>query len=150
MVKIMFVCHGNICRSPMAEFIMKDMVKRIGLEDNFFIASCATSREELGHGVYPPARDELKKHGIDCFGKRSVQLTAADYNKYDMLICMDSYNVRNALKILGDDPDKKVKKLMDFTDRPGDVDDPWYNDRFDIAYRDIYDGCKALLDHITA
>lgn len=129
---------------------MKDMVKRIGLEDNFFIASCATSREEIGNGVYPPARDELKKHGIDCFGKRSVQLTASDYDKYDMLICMDSYNVRNALKILGDDPAKKVKKLMDFTDRPGDVADPWYSDRFDIAYSDICDGCKALLDSITA
>lgn len=153
MIKILFVCHGNICRSPMAEFIFKDLVRKCGREGEFEVASCATSREEIWNGVgnpvYPPAREELAKHGIACAGKRAVQLTKADYNQYDLLIGMDENNIRNMMRILGADPEGKVHKLMDYTGRGGDVADPWYSDRFDIAYRDIEEGCKALLEHLT-
>ena len=153
MIKILFVCHGNICRSPMAEFIFKDLVRKCGRAEEFEVASCATSREEIWNGVgnlvYPPAREELAKHGIDCAGKRAVQLTKADYNHYDLLIGMDENNIRNMMRILGADPEGKVRKLMDYTGRGGDVADPWYSDRFDIAYRDIEEGCKALLEHLT-
>ena len=148
MKKIMFVCHGNICRSPMAEFILKDMAKRNGLEKDFFISSCATSTEEIrdgiGNPVYPPAKAELAKHGLSCEGKRAVQLKKEDYEKYDLFIGMDGANIRNMHRILGGDPLGKVRKLMDYTDRGGDVADPWYSERFDIAYRDIYEGCEAL------
>lgn len=153
MVTILFVCHGNICRSPMAEFIFKDLVQKCGRAEEFEVASCATSREEIWNGVgnpvYPPAREELAKHGIACAGKRAVQLTKADYNRYDLLIGMDENNIRNMMRILGADPEGKVRKLMDYTGRGGDVADPWYSDRFDIAYRDIEEGCKALLEHLT-
>lgn len=149
MIKIMFVCHGNICRSPMAEFILKKMVAEKGSTDKFIIASSATSTEEIWNGignpVYPPARAELKKHGIDPGEKRAVQLCRDDYGKYDLFIGMDSANIRNMHRILGGDTENKIRKLMDYTDRGGDVADPWYSDRFDIAYRDIYDGCEALL-----
>lgn len=152
MKKLLFVCHGNICRSPMAEFIMKDMVKRKGLESEFVIASCATSTEEIwggiGNPVYPPAKAELAKHKISCESKRAVQLKKSDYDKYDLLIGMDSMNIRNMQRMLGGDPDNKIRKLMEYTDRGGDVADPWYSGRFDIAYRDIYDGCEALLNRI--
>ena len=152
MTKILFVCHGNICRSPMAEFIFKDLVRKCGRAEEFEVASCATSREEIWNGVgnpvYPPAREELAKHGIACAGKRAVQLTKADYNHYDLLIGMDENNIRNMMRILGEDPDHKVRKLLDYTGRGGDVADPWYSDRFDIAYRDIYEGCKALLEQL--
>ncbi len=153
MIKIMFVCHGNICRSPMAEFIFKDMIKRNGFEDKFFIASSATSTEEIWNGVgnpvYPPAKDELEKHGISCSGKRAVQLKESDYDKYDYFICMDSNNIRNIKHIFPQDSQKKVQKLMSFTERGGDVADPWYSRRFDIAYRDIYEGCKGLFEKLT-
>ncbi|MBE6756422.1 MAG: low molecular weight phosphotyrosine protein phosphatase [Clostridia bacterium] len=149
MKKIMFVCHGNICRSPMAEFILKDMVKKRGIENEFFISSSATSTEEIwggrGNPVYPPAKAELKKHGISCEGKTAVQLKKEDYEKYDMFICMDSMNRRNILRIFGSDNDEKVRKLMTFTSRGGDVDDPWYSGDFATTYRDIYDGCEGLL-----
>lgn len=153
MIKIMFVCHGNICRSPMAEFVMKKLVADKGLGDKFYISSCATSREEIWHGagnpIYPPAQRELKKQGIPFdSGKRAVQLTADDYYEYDYLIAMDSMNVRNIIRIVGADEDNKIHKLMDFTDRGGDVADPWYSNRFDIAFNDIMDGCTALLLHI--
>ncbi len=151
MKRIMFVCHGNICRSPMAEFILKDMVKKHGMEKEFFIASSATSTEEIWNGVgnpvYPPAKAELAKHGLSCSGKRAVQLQKEDYVKYDLFVGMDSANIRNMHRILGGDPMGKIHKLMDYTDRGGDVADPWYSERFDIAYRDIYDGCKALLEN---
>lgn len=153
MMKILFVCHGNICRSPMAEFIMKDMVKRKEIENEFVIASCATSTEEIwgdiGNPVYPPAKAELEKHKISCEGKRAVQLKKSDYGKYDLLIGMDGMNIRNMHRILGGDPENKIRKLMEYTDRGGNVADPWYSGRFDVAYRDIYDGCEALLKKIT-
>ena len=150
MIKVMFICHGNICRSPMAEFILKKMVKEQGKEKDFIIASCATSTEEIWNGVgnpvYPPAQRELKKHGISCGNKRAVQLNKSDYNKYDYLICMDENNRRNALRILGSDPDNKISKLMDFTNRPGNVADPWYSGDFETAYNDIYEGCECFLE----
>ena len=152
MIKVMFICHGNICRSPMAEFILKKMVKEQGKEKDFVIASCATSTEEIWNGVgnpvYPPAQRELKKHGISCGNKRAVQLTKSDYNKYDYLICMDENNRRNALRILGSDPDSKISRLMDFTDRPGNVADPWYSGDFETAYNDIYEGCECFLNSL--
>ncbi len=149
MIRIMFVCHGNICRSPMAEFIFKDMITKQGLAKKFTVASSATSTEEIWNGrgnpVYPPARAELVRHGISCDGKRAVQLQKSDYDEYDMFICMDSANVINAIRILGGDSENKICRLMDFTSRGGDVADPWYSDRFDIAYADIFEGCEALL-----
>jgi len=148
MIKIMFICHGNICRSPMAEFIMKDIVRKAGLSDSFEIASCATSTEEIGNPVYPPARAELKKHGITCDGKRAVQLKKSDYARYDYLVCMDSYNRRNMMYILDCDPERKISRLMDHTDRPGDVFDPWFTNDFKTAYTDIYDGCTALFNKL--
>ncbi len=148
MNRIMFVCHGNICRSPMAEFIFKDMVKKADRDGEFIISSCATSTEEIWNGignpVYLPAREELAKQGIKCDGKRAVQLKAADAESYDLFLCMDGANVRNAKRILGEDASHKVKKLLDYAGG-GDVADPWYSDRFDIAYADIYRGCEALL-----
>lgn len=153
MTKIMFVCHGNICRSPMAEFIFRDMVKKAGLERDFVIASSATSTEEIwcgrGNPVYPPAKSELAHNGIKCDGKRAVQLKLSDYEKYDLFIGMDSANIRNMHRMLGGDPEGKIRKLMDYTGRGGDVADPWYSDRFDIAYRDIEEGCRALLEALT-
>ena len=146
MIKILFVCHGNICRSPSAEFIFKDIVKKRGLVDSFLIESAATSTEEIGNSVYPPARAELMRHGISCEGKRAVQLTRADYAKYDLLIGMDSANIRNMHRMLGGDPDGKIRKLMDYTDKGGDVADPWYSGRFDIAYADILAGCEGLFE----
>ena len=149
MHKIMFVCHGNICRSPMAEFIFKKLIAEKGLENDFFVSSSATSTEEIwqgvGNPVYPPAKRELLKHGISCDGKRAVQLKVDDYDNYDLFICMDLANVRNATRILNGDKQNKVKKLLTFANRNEDVADPWYSDRFDIAYQDIYEGCVALL-----
>lgn len=148
MIKVLFICHGNICRSPMAEFILKDMIKKRGVDHLFHIASCATSREEIGNGVYPPAKAELARHGISCKGKYAVQLTKNDYDTYDMLIAMDSYNIRNIYRLLGADPLGKVTKLMDYTPRGGDVDDPWYTGDFETTYQNIYEGCQCLLDKI--
>lgn len=151
-MKIMFVCHGNICRSPMAEFIFKDLAAKRGVADKFAIASSATRTEEIWNGignpVYPPAKAELAKHGLSCNGKRAVQLQKSDYNNYDLFIGMDSANIRNMLRVFDGDPDEKVHKLLDYTDRSGDVADPWYSEQFDVAYRDIFDGCTALLDTV--
>ena len=149
----MFVCHGNICRSPMAEFVMKKLVKDAKLENEFYIASSATSTEEIWQGVgnpiYPPARREMTKQGIPFdINKRAVQLKASDYENYDYIIAMDSMNVQNIIRIIGSDKIGKVHKLMDYTERGGDVADPWYSERFDVAYRDIYEGCTALLDAV--
>ena len=145
MKKILFVCHGNICRSPMAEFVMKKYAREAGLEKELFIASAATSYEEIGNPVYPPARRELMKHGISCSGKTAVRMTAADYDRYDLIIIMDRNNRRNIMRIIGSDPDNKVHMLMDYTDRPHDVADPWYTGDFELTYKDISEGCAALL-----
>ena len=146
--RILFICHGNICRSPMGEMIMKQLVREQGLEDVFTIASCATSREEIGNPVYPPARAELARRGIPCERRGARQLTRRDYEDYDLLICMDSMNVRNALRILGSDPEGKLHKLKEYIGSTDDVADPWYNDRFDTAYDEIDAGCRALLEQI--
>ena len=146
MVRVLFVCHGNICRSPMAEFILKDMVKKEGLEGRFEIASAATSAEELGNPVYPPARAELAKHGISCKGKTARQLTRRDYDDWDWLIGMEDYNIRNMLRILGGDPEGKVCKLMRFAGTDEDIDDPWYTGRFGEVYGQIQRGCRGLID----
>lgn len=145
MINILFVCHGNICRSPMAEFIMKDLVKKAGLESQFHIASAATSREELGNPVYPPARRKLAEHGISCGGHHARQLTAQDYDAYDLLVGMDGANFRNMHRICGGDPHGRISLLLAHTDRPGDVADPWYTGDFDATWNDIFDGCRALL-----
>ena len=145
MTKILFVCHGNICRSPMAEFVMKDLVKKAGLEEQFQIASAATSTEEIGNPVYPPARRKLAEHGISCAGKTARQLTKADYAQYDLLIGMDRANIRNMNRICGGDPDGKIKLLLNYTDRPGEVADLWYTGDFDATWRDVLAGCQGLL-----
>ena len=146
MTRILFICHGNICRSPMAEFIMKDLVRKAGLEAQFHIESAATSTEEIGNPVYPPARRKLAEHGIDCTGKTARQLTNSDYDKFDLLIGMDRANLRNMHRICGGDFANKLHLLMDYTDRPGDVADPWYTDDFETTWWDVLEGCRGLLD----
>ncbi len=148
----MFVCHGNICRSPMAEFIFRELVRQAGLEDRIYVSSSATSTEEIWNGVgnpvYPPAREELATHGLSCEGKRAVQLEKSDYGKYDLFLGMDRFNLRNMNRIFGGDPQGKVRMLLDYVGG-GDVADPWYSRRFDVAYDDIFRGCKALLDDLV-
>ena len=148
MVKILFVCHGNICRSPMAEFVMKDIVAKAGRSAEFEIASAATSTEELGNPVYPPARAKLAEHGIGCAGKTARQLTRADYDKYDLLIGMDSANIRNMTRICGGDPDSKIRLLLDYIGQHRDVADPWYTRDFEATWRDVLAGCTALLKQL--
>ena len=147
--RILFVCHGNICRSPMAEFVMKDLVKREGLEDSFMIESAATSTEEIGNSVYPPARRKLAEHGIGCAGKTAVQLKKSDYDKYDYFIGMDTANIRNMNRIFGGDKDGKIYKLLTFAGRGDDVSDPWYSRDFGKAYADIEEGCRGLFAKLT-
>ena len=148
MTSILFVCHGNICRSPMAEFIMKDLVKKAGLEHAFSIASAATSTEEIGNPVYPPARRKLAEHGIGCAGKTARQLQKSDYARYDYLIGMDSANFRNMHRICGGDPDGKISLLMDWTSHPGNVADPWYTGDFEATWQDALEGCQNLLEKL--
>ena len=145
MKKILFVCHGNICRSPMAEFVMKDLVKKAGLGSHFFIESAATSTEEIGNDVYPPAKRKLAEHGISCKGKTARQMTRSDYQRFDLLIGMDDWNIRNMTRIAGGDPEGKIHKLLDYTARKGDVADPWYTGDFDATWRDVTEGCRELL-----
>ncbi len=145
MTRILFICHGNICRSPMAEFIMNDLVVRAGREKEFHVASAATSTEEIGNPVYPPARRKLAEHGIGCQGKRARQLERKDYEEYDLLIGMDRANLRNIQRICGGDPRGKVHLMMDYTHRPGEVADPWYTGDFDATWRDLEEGCRGLL-----
>ena len=153
MIRILFVCHGNICRSPMAEYIFRSLTDEKGITDRFPAASCATSDEEIvcgrGNPVYPPAQAELARHGISCEGKRARRLTAQDYHNYDLLIGMDHANIRNMQHICGGDPERKMHRLLQFAGRQDDVADPWYTRRFDIAYDDIEEGCHALLRFLT-
>ena len=149
MIKVLFLCHGNICRSPMAEYIMKDLVEKSGLEYQFHIASAATSMEEIGNPVYPPARRKLREHGIVADGHHARRIERSDYQEYDYLIAMEHYNIRNMMRVLGDDPENKVSLLLDYTDRPGDIDDPWYTGDFETTYRQILKGCQGLLGHLT-
>ncbi len=148
MIKVLFICHGNICRSPMAEFVMKDIVSKAGLAAQFEIASAATSTEEIGNPVYPPARRKLAEHGISCEGKTARQVTRRDYEKYDLLIAMDHNNLRNLRRMLGEDSENKIHLLMDYTDRPGEVADPWYTGDFEETWRDISEGCAGLLNQL--
>ena len=145
MIKILFICHGNICRSPMAEFVMKRLVEEAGLSEQFEIASAATSTEEIGNEVYPPARRKLAEHGIRCGNKRARQMTRDDYDRFDLIIGMDQWNLRSMSSICGGDPQGKICLLMDFTDRPGDVADPWYTGDFEATWRDVSEGCECLL-----
>lgn len=148
--RILFVCHGNICRSPMAEFVMKHLVDEAGRNDEFAIASAATSTEEIGNPVYPPARRKLAEHGIGCEGKTARQMTRADYDRFDLLVGMDEANIRNMRRISGGDPEGKIHQLLDFTERPGEVADPWYTGNFDATWRDVLEGCQCLLNKITS
>ncbi len=152
MIKILFICHGNICRSPMCEFVMKNLAAEKGLSHEFQIASAATSTEEIWNGVgnpvYPPAKAKLAEHGISCEGKRAVQLTSSDYGRYDYLIGMDSANIRNMRRLLGGDPEGKIYKLLSFASSERDISDPWYTGDFDATYRDVTEGCGALLAHL--
>lgn len=160
-IKVLFVCHGNICRSPMSEFILKDMVEKRGIKDKFDIASAATSTEEIwngkGNSIYPPAQAELKKHGIgktaytNFSSKRARQVTKQDYNYYDYLLCADSSNIRNTIRITGPDTDNKIKLLLDYTDRKGSsIADPWYSGNFVDTYRDVVEGCEGFLAYLES
>ena len=159
---ILFVCHGNICRSPMAEFVMKKIAEDAGISEELTIASCATSTDEIYHGignpVYPPAREELRKHNISCDGKRAVQMTRSDYKLYDLIIAMDKYNVRNIKHIVGPDVDEKIWLLLDFVScidnkepqrlSSRDISDPWYTGDFTTTYKDVLIGCQGLLEFL--
>lgn len=149
MIKILFICYGNICRSPMAEFAMKDLVRRAGKENEFEIASAATSTEELGNPVYPPARRKLAEHGIDCSGKTARQLTKGDYAYYDLLIGMDGANLRNMQRICGEDHSGKMHLLMEYASCPRDIADPWYSGDFEQTWQDVEEGCRGLLAQLT-
>ncbi len=148
MIKVLFVCHGNICRSPMAQYVLQNMVEERGIADSFYIDSAATSAEELGNGVHYGTRRKLAEVGIPCGGHRAVQLTKQDYDKFDYLIGMDSANMRNINRIVGFDAEKKVYKLLDFTNMHRDIADPWYTGNFDQTYEDIVAGCEGLLNYL--
>ena len=148
MIKILFICLGNICRSPMAEFLLKDMVKQRGIAADFYIASAATSTYEIGNSVHRGTRAKLAQYGISVAGKTAVQLTKEDYAKYDYLIGMDTANIRDIMRIIGSDPQQKVYKLLQFAGSERNIADPWYTGNFDVTYDDIYEGCTALLDYL--
>ena len=150
MKKILFICHGNICRSPMAEFVMKDLVQKAGLASEFHIESAATSREEIGNPVYPPAQRKLADHGISCNGHAARQLANQDYDEYDLLIGMDQANLRDMYRICVGDYVGKMSLLMDHTARPGNVADPWYTEDFEATWQDVLGGCQGLLKELTA
>ena len=149
MIKILFVCHGNICRSPMAEFVMKDLVEKAGMKDRFHIESAATSTEEIGNPVYPPARRKLAEYGISCAGHAARQLTRKDYDQFDWLIGMDFANLRNMRRMCGGDEQDKIHLLMDYTHCPGEVADPWYTGNFEATLQDVREGCEGFLQYLT-
>lgn len=149
MIKILFVCHGNICRSPMSEYVMKDLVAKRGLSDCFYIDSAATSTEEVGSGVHRGTRSKLREVGIPCGDHRSRQMRRADYGEYDYLVGMDTWNIRNMQRIAGADPEGKIRRLLDFGKAPRDIADPWYTGNFDETYEDVKEGCEALLNYIV-
>ncbi len=149
MKKILFVCHGNICRSPMAEFVMKQLVRDAGLDNCFEIASAATSTEELGNDVYPPVKRLLHEKGIPCKGHSAHQITRNEYEHYDHIIVMDNYNIRNLERVVGPDRDHKVSRLLDFTGCPGEIADPWYTRDFELTYRQVTESCRALLEKLV-
>lgn len=148
MIKILFVCHGNICRSPMAEFVMRDLVNKKGVASEFYIASAATSTEELGNPVHYGTRNKLAQVGISTKGKYAVQMKRSDYQEYDYIIGMDSWNYRNMLRIAGKDKEKKISLLLDYTDHPRDVADPWYTGDFETTYQDVLAGCQGFLAYL--
>ena len=148
MKRIMFVCHGNICRSPMAEFVFMNMVRARGLSDLFTAESAATSTEEIGNDVHRGTKAILTKYNIPFHRREAVQLCRSDYEKYDLFVGMDSANIRNMHRIFGADPDGRIVKLLDFTSRPGDVADPWYTGNFEATYRDVTQGCEGLIEYL--
>lgn len=148
MIRVLFICHGNICRSTMAEYVMKDLVKKSNLAEEFYIDSAATSREELGNPVHYGTRQKLKEKGILCGDHRARQVTKKEYEEYDYILGMDSWNMKNMIKIFGNDPDEKIHKLLDFSSAPRDIADPWYTGNFEITYNDVSEGCQELLNYI--
>ena len=148
-IKILFVCHGNICRSPMAEFVMKNLVNEKCRSNDFFIASAATSTEELGNPVYPPARRVMELHGLDCRGKYARRITREDYVDYDYLIGMDERNITNMKRFFGGDPEGKISLLLNWADIDREVADPWYSGDFEATWRDVNTGCQALFNAIA-
>ena len=148
MIKVLFICHGNICRSTMAQYVMQYLVDKRGLSDCFYIDSAATSTEEIGNRPHRGTQAKLYEVGIPCGDHRAVQMRRSDYEKYDYLIGMDTWNIRNMNRIAGGDPEHKIHKLLKFTNRGGDIADPWYTGNFDETYTDVMEGCQALLEHI--
>ena len=144
-MKILFVCLGNICRSPMAEFILKDLIAKSGLKGHYSVSSAATSDEVIGDPVYPPAAETLSAHGLDCSGKTAVQFQRKDYGEYDLIVAMERSNVRQLIKTIGSDPYEKIRLLLSFAGDPGDIADPWYTRDFEKAYREIYKGCEGII-----
>ena len=149
MIKVLFICHGNICRSTMAEYVMKDMIKKANLSDQFYIASAATSTEEIGNPVHQGTRVKLAQAGIACEGHHARQMTRADYDRYDYIIAMDEMNIRNIMRIIRSDPENKVSLLLSHAGKSGSIADPWYTGNFDDTYRDVLLGCKALFNEIV-
>ena len=146
MIKILFVCHGNICRSPMAEFVMKELVSKAGAAEDFYIESAATSSEELGNGVYPPVKTLLRERGIDCSGKTARRITGADYRNFDLIIGMDNANMRNMRNLWGGDPEGKLRMLLSYCGSSREVADPWYTGEFETTWNDVLAGCTKLLE----
>ena len=147
MIKILFLCHGNICRSPIAEFVFKNLMK--DYKEGFYVDSKAVSRDEIGNGIYPPAQKKLREKNIPFDNHRSTQITLEDYNNFDYIIVMEEYNIPRLMRIIGEDVDNKVYKILDFTDTPGDIEDPWYTGNYEKVFNQITEGCKGLLRYIT-